>query len=76
MLRQFLLKQMLSKQLANVPDDQKQKVLAAIEQNPDFFKNIADAIQQRVAKGEDQMSAIMAVVTEHKEGLQKLLQAE
>lgn len=73
MFQQFLLKQMLSKQLAGLPQDQRERVLAALEKNPDFFKKITEDIAARVSNGEAQMAAIMAVVTEHKAELEKLL---
>ena len=74
MLQQFFLKQMLTKQLANLPKDQQEKVLEAFDKNPDFFSNLTAEIGIRIKNGESQMSAIMAVVNEHKVELQKLLQ--
>ena len=69
----FLMKQMLSRQLANVPEEQKQKILAAFEKNPDFFKELAATVQNRVQNGESQMNAIMAVVAEKKSELESML---
>lgn len=73
MFQQFFLKQMLSKQLANLPKQEQERILAAFEKNPDFFKKITEEIGTRVKNGEPQMAAIMTVVSEHKAELEKLL---
>ncbi|MDE2079540.1 MAG: hypothetical protein KGI73_04100 [Patescibacteria group bacterium] len=73
MFGNFIAKQMLSRQLKNMPADQQQKVLQAFEKNPELFKNLAEEIQKRIANGESQMAAVMAVVSEHKAELQKLI---
>ena len=75
MLQQFFLKQMLGKQLKNLPQEQQEKVLAAFDKNPDFFSNLTTEIGARIKNGEPQMAAIMAVVNEHKAELQNLLQS-
>ena len=73
-MQQFFLKQMLGKQLANLPKEEQEKILAAFDKNPDFFSNLTDKISARIKNGEPQMTAIMAVVNEHKTELQNLLQ--
>lgn len=75
MFQQFFLKQMLSKQLTNLPKEQQERVLAAFEKNPDFFKKITEEIGVRLKNGEHQMAAIMAVVSEHKAELESLLKS-
>jgi len=64
---------MLSKQLAQLPKEQQEKVLAAFEQNPDFFKGLIGEIGERLKKGESQQSAIMSVMTAHKAELERIL---
>ncbi|MBX9765507.1 hypothetical protein K2X83_02610, partial [Patescibacteria group bacterium] len=69
----FFIKQMLAKQMANMPAEQKEKVLKAFDENPDFFKKLIQDISDRLKKGEPQQAAIMAVLTTHKAELQKIL---
>ena len=73
MFQQFFLKQMLAKQLSSLPKEQQERALAALDKNPDFFKKIIEEIGARVKNGEQQMPAIMAVVTKHKAELEDLL---
>jgi hypothetical protein len=72
MLQGFLLRQLLAKQLQSVPPDKREKLLAMLEANPDFFKKLADEIATRVKAGEEQMSAAMAVMSVHKDQLKEL----
>jgi hypothetical protein len=73
MFGNFLMKQLLSRQLANVPEAEKQKILSAFEKNPALFEKIAEAIRKRTVNGESQMAAAMAVMGEHKTELEALL---
>jgi protoheme ferro-lyase len=73
MFGNFIAKQLMARQLKNLPADQQQKVLEIFEKNPEFFTGLAEKIQTRVAKGESQMAAVMAVVSEHKAELEKLM---
>lgn len=69
----FFIKQMLAKQLANMPADQKAKVMQAFDENPDFFKNMIAEISDRLKNGEPQQAAIMGVLTKHKAELERIL---
>lgn len=69
----FFIKQMLAKQMANMPAEQKEKVMKAFDENPDFFKKLIQDITDRLKKGESQQAAIMSVLATHKTELQKIL---
>ena len=73
MLKRFLMKKMLSSQLKGVPEDQQNKILDAIEKNPDFFQKIATEVQEEMKKGKDQMAATMAVMQKHQAELQNVM---
>ena len=73
MFGNFIAKQLMARQLQNLPADQQQKVMEIFEKNPDFFTTLAEKIQARVAAGESQMAAVMAVVSENKAELEKLM---
>ena len=64
---------MLEKQLKNVPEAQREMVMKAVQENPDFFKNIADEIKAEEKAGASQMSAAMKVMRKHQGELQKLM---
>ena len=73
MFKDFFLKKMLDSQLKNVPEEQRQKVIEMISQNPDFFNKIAEEVKKEVDAGKNQMSATMEVVQRHKSELEGLL---
>jgi len=64
---------MMKAQLKNVPEDQQQKILQAIEKNPDLFQNIGLEIQAKMKEGKDQMSATMEVIHNHQEELRHIM---
>jgi len=71
--KNLMFKQMLKSQLKNVPKEQQEKVISAIEKNPQFFEDIAKKVDQKVKEGKDQMSATMEVMRENQEELRKMM---
>jgi mRNA-degrading endonuclease RelE of RelBE toxin-antitoxin system len=69
----FFLKQMMKKQLKQLPKDQQEKIMAAFEKDPEFFKNLATDIQAKIKEGKDQQTAAMEVMMSHQEKLADLL---
>ncbi|MEK7531015.1 MAG: hypothetical protein AAB573_04045 [Patescibacteria group bacterium] len=74
MFGNFFMKMMLKRQLKNLPKDVQEKLMAAIEKNPDFFKKILTEIQQKVKSGQSQMAATQQVMMAYKADLQKMMQ--
>ncbi len=72
--KNMMMKQMMKSQMKDMPADQQEKVLAAIEKDPQFFEDIAKKIEQKTKEGKDQMSAAMEVMRENQEKLKNLLQ--
>lgn len=60
--------------MKDVPASEQEKIFAILDKNPDFFKKIADEVQTKVKSGKDQQAAVMEVVANHKEELQKIMQ--
>jgi hypothetical protein len=73
MLQSFLLKKMLASQLKNVPEAQRDALIAAVERNPDLFVSVAKEVQKRVKAGEDQMAALQAVFASRQDELKATL---
>lgn len=73
MLKRFLMKKMLSSQLKGVPEDQQNKILDAIEKNPDFFKKVATEVQEKMKQGKDQMSATQEVMAKYQSKLMDVM---
>ncbi len=71
--KNFMLKQALKAKMKNMPEAEREKMLALMEKNPDFFKKIGEKVQQRVKGGQSELAATMVVMREHQAELQKLL---
>ena len=65
MLKRFLMKKMMSKQMQGVPDDQQEALLDMIEKNPELFQKIATETQAEMKAGKDQQQAAMAVMMKY-----------
>ena len=48
MLKRLLLKKMLGKQLAEMPEEEQEKMLSMIEKNPELFQKMALEIQGKI----------------------------
>jgi len=59
--------------MKDVPEAEREKLLAVMEKNPDFFKKIGEEVQKRVKSGQSEMAATMVVMREHQSELQKIM---
>lgn len=73
MFKEFLLKQVIKRQLKGVPEAEANRIIALVEKNPELFKKIGDEIQAKVKAGRSQMAASMEVMRAHQAELQKVL---
>jgi hypothetical protein len=73
MFQNFLIKQMLKKQMKDVPAEQQEQIFKMIESNPDFFMNIAKEAQEKIKGGMSQQDAMMMVMKSHEEELKKVM---
>jgi hypothetical protein len=73
MFQNFLLKQMLKKQMKDVPQEEQEKIFTMIEKNPDFFMKIAQEAQEKIKGGMSQQDAMMAVMQAHGEELKSVM---
>jgi 2-oxo-4-hydroxy-4-carboxy--5-ureidoimidazoline (OHCU) decarboxylase len=73
-MKNFFLKQLLKSKMKDVPASEQEKIFAMLEKNPDFFQKVAEEVQVKIKSGKDQQSAVMEVLTSHKDELQKIMQ--
>lgn len=65
---------LIKKQLkGKVPEAEMDKMLEMIEQNPDFFKQMASTIEQKMKQGMSQEDAARAVMAQDGEQLKRML---
>ena len=60
----FFTKALIKRQLKDVPEAELEKIFEMIEKNPDFFKNLALSIQEKMKTGMSQEDAARAVMEE------------
>ncbi|HPR91212.1 MAG TPA: hypothetical protein PK547_00520 [Candidatus Paceibacterota bacterium] len=65
---------MVENQLKSLPADKKEKIISLIDNNPDFFKEMAEDIQKELASGKNRMAAAMAVAQKNEQRLKELLE--
>ncbi|MCH7597502.1 hypothetical protein IID27_00460 [Patescibacteria group bacterium] len=73
MLKRLLLKKMLGKQLAGMPEEEQEKMLSMIEKNPELFQKMAFEIQGKIKGGKDQMTATLEVTQKYQAELSETL---
>lgn len=73
LFQNFLMKQMLKRQLKNVPEEEQEKIFTMIEKNPDFFTEIANEIQEKMKNGQSQMDATMEVMRANQEKMKEIM---
>ena len=59
--------------MKGVPEAQQEKLLGAMERNPEFFKMIGEEIEAKKKAGKSEMEASMEVMRKHQAEFQKLL---
>ncbi len=63
----------LEKQLANVPPEQRDMVMAAMQKNPKLFETIAKEIEAKKKAGMPEIYASLQVMKEHQVELQRAM---
>jgi hypothetical protein len=73
-LKTFFMKKLLASKMKDVPQDQQEKIFAAIEKDPKLFENIALEVQEKMKGGKDQMAATMEVMQKYQDQLKNVMQ--
>jgi hypothetical protein len=73
-IKDFFTKMALKKQLGHLPEAQQEMIMKAVQDNPEFFQNIATEIEKKQKhENKSQIEATMEVMRKHQGELQKLL---
>ncbi len=59
--------------MKDVPQAELDKIFEMIERNPDFFKQMAGSIQEKMKLGMSQQEAAKAVMNENEEDMREVL---
>ena len=63
---------LMERQLKNVPPEQREMIMKAMEKNPEIFQKIADEVKEAKKKGGNEMYATMQVMQKYQSELQKV----
>ncbi len=74
MLKNFLMRKLMERQLKNVPKDQADKIMLMVEKNPKLFEQIAKEVEEKKKSGVDQFTAMMSVMQKHQAELKKMME--
>lgn len=73
-VQSFLLKQYANWKLKEVPEAQREQMLALVSKDPQLFKLIGEEIERRKKGGESEMKAAMEVMKKYRAELSTLMQ--
>lgn len=73
MIKEFLMRKMLERQLKNVPKEDQDKMIGMISKNPELFQKIAAEVKVKMDNEKmDQMKATMEVMKNYENELRAL----
>ena len=73
-VQDFFLRQMMKAKMKDVPEAQREQIMALVTKNPDLFKKIGEEVDRRVKKGgEQQTKATMEVMKKYRQELGELM---
>lgn len=73
MFKNFLMKQMLKRQLKGVPEAEQERIIKVVSENPEIFQKIGDEVKAKVKSGMAESNATLVVMQKYKDELQKLM---
>lgn len=73
-IKDFMTRKLLERQMKNMPQEQRDIIIKAVQKNPDFFEKIAKEIQDKTKQGKNQTAASMEVMRKYQSELQRIVQ--
>ena len=74
-MQQFFLNQYAKWKLKDVPEAQRDQMMALVTKDPELFKKMGEEIERRKKGGESEMKASMEVMKKYRAELAALLQS-
>lgn len=68
-----MIKKLMEKQLKGLPPQQRDALIAAFQEKPEFFTKIAEEIKELQKSGLSQMQASMKVMMKHQDELKGIM---
>jgi len=73
-IQNFILGQALKWKMKDVPEEQREQIMALVQKDPELFKKIGEEVEKRTKGGEPQMKATMEVMKKYRTELAGLMQ--
>lgn len=73
-IQNFLIGQALKWKMKDVPEEQREQIMALVQKDPELFKKIGEEVEKRTKNGEPQMKATMEVMKKYRTELAALMQ--
>ncbi|MFA6397228.1 MAG: hypothetical protein WDK96_00050 [Candidatus Paceibacterota bacterium] len=73
MFKNFLIKKMLKSQLKGVPEEEQEKIIKIVTENPELFQKIGVEVQDKMKQGKDQIGAMTEVMQKYQDDLKGIL---
>lgn len=73
-IKDFFVKKLMESKLKDVPEAQREQIIALVSENPELFEKIGKEIQQKVKEGKSEMAASMEVMRKYQGEIQKVMQ--
>jgi hypothetical protein len=73
-IQNFLLAQAMKWKMKDVPEAQREQILALVQKDPELFKKIGEEVEKRTKGGENQMKASMEVMKKYRTELAAIMQ--
>jgi hypothetical protein len=72
-IKDFFVKKLIASKLKDVPEAQREQIIALVSENPELFEKIGKEIQQKVKEGKSEMAASMEVMRKYQSEIQKAM---
>jgi uncharacterized protein (UPF0305 family) len=72
-IKDFMTRKLLERQMKNVPPEQRDMIIKAVQENPELFEKIAKEIQEKTKQGKNQTAASMEVMRKYQSELQRVM---
>lgn len=67
------MKKMLASKIAGLPEEEREKAVRAIEENPELFAKIAEEMEAAIKAGKSQTDVAMEIAQKYGEELKRLM---
>lgn len=72
-IKDFFVKKLIESKLKDVPEAQREQIIALVTENPELFEKIGKEIQQKTKEGKSEMAASMEVMRKYQSEIQKAM---